>query len=136
MLVFLSLDAAFLGVLASVWTMAFLASASVFSLSQLYALFPLFQDAADGVDDGPLPPPLPPPRRLDDNLRILLETRGETVAEVDCQAHSKIFVCNIFLCLLAPFLLLHLHVRIRRKEKKARLEKLLTSEWVRILYSS
>ena len=35
LLVFLSLDAAFLGVLAAVWTMAFLASASVFSLSQL-----------------------------------------------------------------------------------------------------
>ena len=119
MLVFLSLDAAFLGVLAAVWTMAFLASASVFSLSQLYALFPLFQDAADGVDDGPLPPPLPPPRRLDDNLRILLETRGETVAEVDCQAHSKMFVCNIFLCLLAPFLLLHLACKDSEEGKES-----------------
>ena len=119
MLVFLSLDAAFLGVLAAVWTMAFLASASVFSLSQLYALFPLFQDAADGVDDGPLPPPLPPPRRLDDHLRILLETRGETVAEVDCQAHSKIFVCNIFLCLLAPCLLLHLACKDSEEGKES-----------------
>merc|ERR1719150_1758538 len=39
------------------------------------------RDAADGVDDGPLPPPLPSPCSLDDHLRILLETRGETVAE-------------------------------------------------------
>ena len=130
MLVFLFLDAAFLGVLAAVWTMAFLASASVFSLSQLYALFPLFQDAADGVDDGPLPPPLPPPRRLDDNLWILLETRGETVAEVEFLSAILFSAC------LLLFYHCTLHVRIRRKEKKARLEKLLTSEWVRILYSS
>ena len=123
MLVFLSLDAAFLGVLAAVWTMAFLASASVFSLSQLYALFPLFQDAADGVDDGPLPPPLPSPRRLDDHLRILLETRGETVAEVDCQAHSKICVCNIFSGCSLLFYQVHLACKDSKEGKESSVGK-------------
>ena len=91
----------------------------LYSLWASYALFPLLQDAADGVDDGPLPPPLPPPRSLDDHLRILLETRGETVAEVDCQAHSKICVCNIFPCLLAPFLLLHLACKDSEEGKES-----------------
>ena len=136
LLVFLSLDAAFLGVLAAVWTMAFLASASVFSLSQLRLIS--FVAGCRGWcwwwSSSPSSPSSSQPGWPSSDSTW--DSRRNSGRGRLPSSFQNFCLQYFFSACLLRFYYCTLHVRIRRKEKKARLEKLLTSEWVRILYSS
>ena len=85
----------------------------------------VLQDDQNAPDDDSVPTGIPRTVRLDDRLRSLFKTGRETMEQV-------LRVDLILILILCPKLsYIIMPTRIKRREKKEKLEKILTSEWIK-----